>query len=235
MNKLFFSTVGTFSATILLSFRRGLVGNNHTWAKGGGRGECIPPSEGQKQVLSPVTEKWVPITKNPWSFLWYTPFLLHHFYCTDLTSLYSMLKKVENWWECKNFFQKNFFSVNKKIVFPLHPPFTQAMAVKKITSPEGISYPCTHRKKIFPLCKKIRAHVWKQLIYTFRPKANHGSNFSLLISAPWRSRFCSFANKVRLCWMISCQFLSKIKNLSNKVTFAKLSTLFFLVRNHMPS
>ncbi len=28
-----------------------------------------------KKVPSPLTEKWVPITKKPWSFLWYTLFL----------------------------------------------------------------------------------------------------------------------------------------------------------------
>ncbi len=39
---------------------------NHTWARGGreGGGGCAPP-DGQKQVSSPVTEKWVFITKNP--------------------------------------------------------------------------------------------------------------------------------------------------------------------------
>ncbi len=41
--------------------------------KGGGRGGMHPP-EGQKQVPSPAPEKWVPITKSPWSLLLYTPF-----------------------------------------------------------------------------------------------------------------------------------------------------------------
>ncbi len=35
----------------------------HTWAKGG-KGGIHPPPEGQKQVPSPVEEKWVSITRK---------------------------------------------------------------------------------------------------------------------------------------------------------------------------
>ncbi len=51
---------------------------------------------------------------------------------------------------------KKLFSVNKKIVSPLHPPYTRAMAAKNITSPEGFFYPCLQYTEIFspPTVKK---------------------------------------------------------------------------------
>ncbi len=111
------------------------------------------PYRGRSQVPSPVTEKWLPITKkNPRSFLWYTPFLARKaapflLYCAFLLNA----KKVEKYWECKkkNLLknsQKTFFSANKKIVPPLHPCYGS----QKHHLPWRHLYPCTHRKKIIP-------------------------------------------------------------------------------------
>ena len=46
--------------------------------RGGGKGGM------SKQVPSPAKEKWVPITKNPWSLLLYTPFSWPFLLCMSL-------------------------------------------------------------------------------------------------------------------------------------------------------
>ena len=56
---------------------------NHTWARGGEGGGCTR-LEGQKQVPSPAPENWVPIIKNPWSTLLYTPFTWLFLLCMSL-------------------------------------------------------------------------------------------------------------------------------------------------------
>ncbi len=123
--------------------------------KGGG---CTPP-EGQKQVPYPVTEKWVPITKNSWSFLLYTPFSWPFLLCMSLLPI-----KLSSWNSYK-MTEKTTFILQQAIFFfyvkiflssPLPPLFTQAMAAKNITSPIAIFDPCTHEKNFFtPSMKKV--------------------------------------------------------------------------------
>ena len=58
--------------------------HGHTWARGGGKGGGCTPPEGQKQVPSPVTEKWVPITKKSMVFSILYPLFLVFYYASLL-------------------------------------------------------------------------------------------------------------------------------------------------------
>ncbi len=131
--------------------RQSIKGQNVTithWQRGGRGG--MHPSEGQKQVPSPAPEKWVPITKNPWSLLFYTPFSWL-FYCACL--FFQEVAAINKW------LKKSFFCSSKQLfpfiwknflLPPFPPPFTQATAAKSITSPIAIFHLCTHEKKFFP-------------------------------------------------------------------------------------
>ncbi len=136
---------------------------HHIWARGEGGG-CIVV---QKQVPSPVGEKWYPSKKSMvlsmvYPFSW--PEKLNQFL------LCRQFKSNKNWELMR--IQEKVFKNSQRAIFilkhffcpsPLHPlPFTQTTAAKNITSPESIFDPCTHSRKSYSsLCEKSLAHVWR--------------------------------------------------------------------------
>ncbi len=130
------------------------------WAMGGGE-EGMHPPEGQKQVPSPAPEKWVPITKNPWSILHYTPFSWPFLLCCACRFFH----QTEKFQQLANDWKKSFFYLAANTYFLSYvkfslPPFTRAMAAKKHHLPTAIFDPCTHEKNFFPpFYEKSGAHV----------------------------------------------------------------------------
>ena len=147
---------------------------SHMGKGGKGRG-CTPP-EGKKQVPSPAPEKWVPITKNPWSLLLYIPFFgLFYCICLFFHQTEKLQQLANDWKKHFLFSNKQLFSFMCKIFSPpLHPLFTQARTAKNITSHIAIFDPCTHQKKFFPpstkkavpMCVYNIQYISPRLVYT---------------------------------------------------------------------
>ncbi len=123
--------------------------------KGGGEGGIHHPW-GSKTTPLPCDGKMGTYNKKIQGLFYGIPFFGQR-RCTMFT-VQILKKSLELIRIKKKFFKKHlkklFFYVNKTKCSPLHPPFTQAMASKSITSPitspEGIFYPCTHIKKYSP-------------------------------------------------------------------------------------